>query len=316
MKKRNLLIAALLSGILTASACAVDFGYSGPLDEESGEPSQSAYSSVTTSDSVSVSSGVSYVWDRLGYVYTVGNSSAQIMCTAVDGMVLQQGTEVRVEPDAGVEVTLYQGGTALEDPDLTHIYDVGDYVVEANIDGQIYQVLTFSIVGETTCKLTGYTMPDGFAVTGATLDGDEISYQRSYVSMAEEGAYVIEYTCVATGVTYELDVTVDTTPPVLALAELDDKNQARGPVSIADMEEGASIGITLDGQQISYRSELTESGEYQIVLMDAAGNVTQYAFTILVYFDMNSLLFIGIVLLAAIAVGAYIFISRKKLAVR
>lgn len=50
--------------------------------------------------------------------------------------------------------------------------------------------------------------------------------------------------------------------------------------------------------------------------MDKAGNVTQYAFTILIYFDLNSLLFFGIALAAAAAVGAYIVISRKRLTVR
>lgn len=127
---------------------------------------------------------------------------------------------------------------------------------------------------------------------------------------------MVDYRCVRSGLSYELDVTVDTTPPVLALSELNEKNQARGPVSLADIEDGSSISITLDGKQISYKSELTESGEYQIVLMDKAGNVTQYAFTILIYFDLNSLLFFGIALAAVAAVGAYIVISRKRLTVR
>lgn len=315
MIKRSFLL-SLLVAVLLGTLCApahAAFGYSGPLDPETGEPLQSSDGSDAYSDRVTVSEGVYYDRSRLGYLYTVSGST-QLLCTAANGMVVQE--EVRIEPDAGVEVTVYRNGTALTEPDLTHIYETGDYVVEANVNGQRYQVLSFSIVGDVTCRLSGYTMPNGFAITGATLDGEETYYDRDYISMTQEGHYVVDYRCVRNGLNYELDVTVDTTPPVLALSELDEKNQARGPVSLADIEDGASISITLDGKQISYKSELTESGEYQIVLMDKAGNVTQYAFTILIYFDLNSLLFFGIALAAAAAVGAYIVISRKRLTVR
>ncbi len=315
MIKRSFLLSLLVTvllGVLCAPAHAA-FGYSGPLDPETGEPLQSSSSSDAYSDRVTVSDGVYYDRNRLGYLYTISDSR-QLLCTVANGMVVQE--EVRVEPDAGVEVTVYRNGTALIEPDLTHIYETGDYVVEANVDGQRYQVLSFSIVGDVTCRLSGYTMPSGFAITGATLDGEETYYDRDYISMTQEGHYVVDYRCVRSGLSYELDVTVDTTPPVLALSELNEKNQARGPVSLADIEDGSSISITLDGKQISYKSELTESGEYQIVLMDKAGNVTQYAFTILIYFDLNSLLFFGIALAAVAAVGAYIVISRKRLTVR
>ncbi len=315
MIKRSFLLSLLVT-VLLGAFCApayAEFGYSGPLDPETGEPLQSSAGSDACSDRITVAEGVYYDRNRLGYVYTISNST-QLLCTVVNGMVVQE--EVRVEPDSGVEVTVYRNGTALSEPDLTHIYETGDYVVEADVNGQRHQVLSFSVVGDVTCRLSGYTMPDGFAITEATLDGEETYYNRDYVSMAQEGHYVVDYRCDRSGLTYELDVTVDTTPPVLALSELNEKNQARGPVSLADIEDGASISITLDGKQISYKQQLTESGEYQIVLMDEAGNVTQYAFTILIYFDLNSLLFFSIALVAVVAVAAYIVISRKRLTVR
>ncbi len=304
-------MAALVLSVVCAPARAA-FGYSGELDPETGEPVQSS-DSDTYSDRVTVSDGVYYDRTRMGYLYTA-YGSAQLLCTAVNGMVVQG--EVRVEPDTGVEVTLYRNGAALTDPDLTHIYETGSYVVEVSQNDQRYQVVSFTIVGDVTCALTGYTMPTGFIITGATLNDEEIYYDRSYVSMTQEGHYVVDYRCVRSGLTYELDVTVDTTPPTLALEAVDENGQARGPVSLADIEDGASIGITLDGKQISYKSELTESGEYEIVLMDRAGNVTHYAFTIMVYFDLNSLIFLGLVAAVLAAVGVYIVISRKRFEVR
>lgn len=288
------------------------FGYSGPLDAETGEP-ESGSSDDDTTGEVTVSDDATYDRERQGYLYTVGDS-ARILCSAADGMIVQD--PVSVEADTGVDLIIYKDGTVLDSPDLSNLSETGGYVVEADVGGQKYQAISFTIAGEYACNILAYTMPDGFSITGATLDDEPIGYENSYVSMAEEGHYVIDYSCDANSKSYELDLTVDTTPPVLALSELNEKNQARGPVSIADVEEGASIGITLDGRQISYTSELTESGEYQITLMDQAGNITHYAFTILVYFDLNSwlllLVFAGII--AAVAI--YIIVSRKKLTVR
>ena len=315
MKKRHflfsLLAVLLLVNVLIFSVGA-EFGYSGELDPESGQPEGSsdgdAYSSRVT-----VAGDVYYDRERQAYLYTVAEST-QLLCSVADGMIVQQ--EVWVEPDAGVEVTVYRNGTALEQPDLTHLHEAGGYVVELNVNGQKYPAVAFTIVGSITCELTGYTMPDGFVITGATLDGLETNYERGYVSMAQEGHYVVNYGCTRNGRSYQLDVTVDTTPPVLELPELNGKNQARGPVSLKDIEEGASVSITLDGRAISYTSKLTESGEYQVVLTDRAGNVSRYTFTILIYFNLSSWLFVAAVLLIAAAVGAYIFISRKKLVVR
>ena len=315
MKKRHFLF-SLLAVLLLVKAVTfpvgAEFGYSGELDPESGQPKDSsdedAYSSRVT-----VAGDVYYDRERQAYLYTVAEST-QLLCSVADGMIVQE--EVWVEPDAGVEVTVYRNGTALDGQDLTHLYEAGGYVVELNVNGQRYPAVSFTIVGNITCELTGYTMPDGFAVTGVTLDGLETNYERGYVSMAQEGHYVVNYGCTRNGRTYKLDVTVDTTPPVLELPELDEKNQARGPVSLAGIEEGASVSITLDGKAIGYTSELTESGEYQIVLTDRAGNVSRYAFTILIYFNFSSWLFIVIVLAVAAVLGAYIIISRKKLVVR
>lgn len=314
MKRRNLIFfaaAVLLSGLLCLPVCA-EFGYSGELNPESGQPAGGSDNDAY-SDRVTVSDGVYYDRNRQGYIYTVAEST-QLMCSAANGMIVQK--EVWVEPDVGADVTVYRNGAVIDHPDLTHLYETGAYVVEVNVNGQKYQPVSFTVVGDVTCSLTGYGMPGGFAVTGATLDGREINFERGYVSMSQDGHYVINYGCTRNGRTYELDVTVDTTPPVLELSGLDEKNQARGPVFLTGIEEGASVSITLDGRAIRYTSELTESGEYQVVLTDRAGNVSRYAFTILIYFDFNSWLFIAVVAAVAAAVGAYIVISRKKLAVR
>lgn len=317
VKKQRFFPALLaMAAVLTVTASAVEFGYSGLLDTETGDPIESssdedgidAYSSR-----VRVSDGVYYDRNRMGYVYE-SSGGQQVMCTVASGMVVQEA--VRVVPDEGVSVILYKDGTAVEEPDLTHISEVGDYVVEVVAVGdQASQVISFSIVGDVTSRMEGYSMPDGFIITGATLDEQDTAWDRSYISMTEEGEYDITYRCSRNGLDYELKVGVDHTPPVLALEGVEN-GRARQPVSLADLEDGASITIQLNGKQISYREELTESGDYRIWVMDAAGNLTTYEFSILVYFDFNSLVFMGMLAAVLAAVGIYIVLSRKRLEVR
>lgn len=308
----SLVAAACVLGAMGISTFAVEFDYTGPLDAQTGEPAQPIQMDVY-SDQVMIADGVYFDRVRQGYVYQTPNGE-RVLCTIADGMVVQQA--VQIVPDTGVEIKLYRDGELLEQPDLTHIYEVGDYIVEVDGNGQSFPLIAFSIVGQVTGRLTGYTMPSGFVITNVTLDDAPIGYERNYISMQEEGYYVVDYRCARNGLTYQLGVGIDHTPPVLALTELNERNQARGPVSIEDLEEGASIGITRDGQQIAYKSKLTESGDYQIIVIDEAGNVSRYEFSILIYFDWNSMVFLGIVLAVLASVGMYIFISKKRLQVR
>jgi hypothetical protein len=312
-KKIFSVLLSFLIFVLCSVTSFATFGYSGELDPETGEAMASSSDGVSGGSRITMSDGSYYDRTRRGYVYTAGNST-NVLCSVADGMIVNDS--VKVEADSGIETTLYKNGTAVENPDFSNISEVGDYVVEVSVEGQKYQPVSFSIVSDVTCKISGYTMPAGFSITGATLDDTEIAYESGFVDMSKEGHYVIDYACSANGLSYTLDITVDTTPPVLALAELNDKNQARGPVSIADVEEGASIGITLNGKEISYSSELTESGQYQITLIDKAGNITHYSFTILVYFSISTWALLGCLLAVAAAVFIYIYISKKRLAVR
>ena len=50
--------------------------------------------------------------------------------------------------------------------------------------------------------------------------------------------------------------------------------------------------------------------------MDQAGNLSEYYFTILIYFDLNSLVFMAMVVGVLAAVGIYLWLSRKRLKIR
>lgn len=127
---------------------------------------------------------------------------------------------------------------------------------------------------------------------------------------------MVDYRCARSGRTYTLEVLIDHTPPVLAL-EAVENGKARGPVSLADLEEGAGAAISYNGGSWQgYQETLTKSGDYKVLVQDAAGNMTTYEFTIMIYFDANSMIFMALVAGVIAAVGVYLWLSRKRLRVR
>ena len=315
MKRLRFRAAACLAAaltLLTMMASAVQLGYDGPVDSVTGEPSESG-SIDAYSDQVRVSENVYYDRNRMGYLYTAAGN-AQVLSSVVDGMVVQD--VVRLEPDEGLSLTLYKDGTAMEDVDLTHINEIGDYVVQVTTgSGQTQRVLSFTIVGNATGRLTGYTMPSGFVITDATRDGEATPWDRFYIGFTEEGLYEVTYRCPRNGLDYKLNVLIDFTPPVLAL-EAVENGRARGPVSLEDLEEGAYISVYYNDRQIPYQQVLEDSGDYHVLVMDQAGNLSEYYFTILIYFDLNSLVFMAMVVGVLAAVGIYLWLSRKRLKIR
>ena len=326
MKRKGMLAAAILvaAALLMQTTClAIDLDYSGPINSFTGEPASESTASGN-SDWIPITSGVYY--DRLdrAYVYSLGGvSNATVSSNAMDGIVLNE--TVHIEPSQGLEVRLYRNGTLLEDVDLSMLETPGQYVLEAQLQGERFaRVMSFTIVGATTGLISIYPMPAGFVVKSVELNvkdenGEWVpaqpNWDRSKVSMSEDGAYRVQYECARNGLSYTLQTIIDHTPPTLALENVV-KGLAKGPVDISDLEDGCKIGITLNGGKMGYREELTLNGDYEIIVQDEAGNVTHYSFTILPYFDLNSWIFFGLVVLVIAGTGGYLYLERKRVRVR
>lgn len=236
-----------------------------------------------------------------------------VWSNVADGMITTQTVTVRSEGRSALQI--YLDGQKLEDNTQTVFQTPGEYVV-MYVGGVVEQrVLSFTVVSGCTNKVAGYTMPTGFEITGVTLDGQPVAYEKNHVKLSAEGAYDIHYRCRKTAVEYRLSIQTDYTGPTLALAGVTD-GVARGPVDISDARNAEKVTIYRDGEKISRTDVLKHSGEYHIELEDAAGNRTSYTFTILIYFDGSSWLFVAIVLLAAAAVMIYLIHAKKHLRVR
>lgn len=248
------------------------------------------------------------------FVYYVDSTSMLAIHSSVaDGMIT--GQNVTIQTDAGVTIEVYLNGERLNSISGGVFQSPGEYVV-MNVGGSVPErIFSFTIVPDLCNYVTGYVLPAGFYIEEATLNDTAIAFERNYIKFADEGEYNIQYRCSKTDVAYQLRLRTDFTGPILSLEEVTD-GTARGPVDISEAKEAASINIYHNGERISRKDILTESGEYYIELADEAGNKSTYSFTILIYFDGNSWLFILMVLFACVGVIIYLMHSRKHLRVR
>ena len=248
------------------------------------------------------------------FLYYVNSSASQVVrCNVADGMITEQA--VNIKAAAGVALSVYLNGERLESISGGSFHTPGEYVV-MYIGGAIPErIFSFTIVPALCNYVTAYALPAGFEFTEASLDGGAISFDPNYIKLTDEGAYNIHYRCLKTNISYQLMLKTDFTGPVLSLKEVKD-GKAQGPVDISEAKSAAVVNIYRDGEKISRKDVLTESGEYYIELADEAGNKTTYSFTILIYFDGNSWLFIAMVLCACVGVMIYLVYSRRHLRVR
>ena len=236
-----------------------------------------------------------------------------IRSNVADGMITEQA--VSIQPDTGVVIEVYLNGECLDSISGGSFTAPGEYVVMYAGGSVSQRIFSFTIVPELCNYVNAYALPAGFEIVEATLDDVPVTFDKSYMKLADEGVYDIQYHCLKTDESYQLRLRTDFTGPVLSLEGVEN-GIAQGPVDISDAKEAAVVNIYHDGELISRKDVLTESGEYYIELADEAGNKTTYSFTILIYFDSNSWLFFVMILLACVGIIIYLTHSRKHLRVR
>ena len=308
----------LLMLCLPLRAAASNINYSGELDPQTNEPvHQGNTENGPASGRVQLSSTMAYDWKTHDFVFSVSNTLNEIHCSAADGMIVDK--PVTLSTGADTSIIVYRNGSEYTGS-LSTIKDVGDYVVNSQQAGDKVRVLTFTIVGKTTNAVTIFSAPDGFYITSATRDGEQIYYDRYNTRMDQEGLYHIEYECVATDVIYTLDTTVDRTPPVLTFeGRINEEWQVRSALKFSGWEKDGSIILTRGGVQVQPElssdgtGTIYDSGIYVMKVFDAAGNMSEYRFSILTYFTVTSLIFIALAVAIIIGVIVYILIKRKNL---
>ena len=316
-----LVLCALVALIVPARA-ETDMDYSGRIDPVTGSPYGRA--ETASSGRVALSDTMYYDFDAHDFVYPLPDARGDLHASVADGMVTTNTVRLTVPVDSGV--TVYHDGEQYTG-DLSVINERGEYAVAAGPETGAARLLTFTIQGASTRGLTYFNVPDGFFLTGVTYGEGEEAWEypaedRYSVALRDEGPYHIEYECAATNIVYSLDTIIDRTPPRLAFdGEIDEDGNVHSALQFTGMEKGDYISLTHDGEPVEHvelngdlsGGTIYDSGSYVMQVFDDAGNMTQYEFTILTYFNTQSWVFVVLVMLVLVGTAAYIVIQRRKL---
>ena len=315
MKHFQSITALLLAAALTLGLCLPVFA----ADE--GLPGIPAGEIQTTDESqIWLSDSMYYDTKERDFIYPLGETGLFLHSNVADGMITASPVYVR-----NGMIIAYKDGQLMDhnSNEPLEVEEPGEYVIMSQVGGQTIRLFSFTLTGPTSSVIFGYNLPDGMYVTRAELNGEEIGYDRYYVPMQQDGLYHIEYECMSTylsNLVYSLDVTVDREPPELEFSgSIDEKHRVHSALHISGIEEGGSIRVTLDGSPLDVAvnrdgtAELPDSGNYVIEAFDAAGNRSEYVYTVLIYLNSGGLVFLAILIASILAVAIYILIKRKKL---
>lgn len=322
MKKSIITLGIILAGVCSAgsiSYASVSKGYTGPIDPITGEPlggddSNGEYEEDTTQQTeIPTSDGSLYNVETGMYSYLFQNG--RVECSVANGMIVTD--EVSMNVDGRTGVSLYKDGNLISDiPDT--VSTPGNYMFIAGDVNSKSQLLGFRIINSKTGTLDQYIMPDGFYVDTVMIDGIERYGGFNSVDMTEEGFYEINYINSDTQVEYTLKVTVDHTPPQVTFKGLGKDNKAKGPVTVKGLTEDDVVSVTYNGEKSSLDmyNRVKDSGKYKIIVTDSAGNRVEKSFTILLYLNLSSSIFLAILLAIIVGVCIALLVTRKRLRVR
>ena len=309
MKKIICIICAVCTvlPLLLAASGAVDVGYEGEIDPKTGKPYEPENNPGNEQNAV-IADGAFYSSEDGLYHYTVNGGEVAIN---IPSGGITNG-DVSVFFSSGTTPSVFNNGKEIFLIKDNRLTETGRYIILFDATGR--DSIEFTISGKYESLVYGFTAPSGFTITSATRNGKAIS-SESFIDMTEEGEYAVTYGCREAGTSHSFSFTVDHTAPVLELKGV--KNgYANGPVDISDIPDDATVSLTFNGKPMKYQKELTKTGTYVIRVTDEAGNFNEYKVVISFYFNFNSFIFFGIIILIVAAVVAYIIYVRKKMRVR
>lgn len=278
-----------------------------PIDNFTGQPESDV--TIQTGDNVKISEDCTYNYKTGLFTYAIGSAGGRtITGNVADGMITNKAVSLNLEEVPGIMI--HCNGQKVENIDTGRITQAGNYVLLLNSQ----RIMEFTIVGEYS-NINGFVCPNGFYINEVYVDGVAAAFKSTQVKMTTDGEYEVRYTCSSSNITYSFKTIIDHQSPTLVLEGVEEDGKARGPVVISGVEKDARVELTRDGEEVKYTKTLTESGIYSLTVYDAAGNYSTYEFIIMIYFNVNSITFILIILLILAGLMAYIVISGKRLRV-
>ena len=174
---------------------------------------------------------------------------------------------------------------------------------------------SFQIVNMSISSFS-YTIPESYDFTGLTVNGKEADadYEYGILTFSKSGLYTISLISKTDGKTYCFELTIDNEPPTLQLSGVDNEGWTAGEVKIESLSKSnAKVTVYKDGSPYNYSPNMKfkDTGEYEVIVTDSAGNESIYRFTIVYKMTGTSIALIasiGVLLLAALV----LFIVLRK----
>ena len=173
------------------------------------------------------------------------------------------------------------------------------------------QTIEFLIVSGIK-KSLDYTLGENVEILSVKRDGESIEAESNRLNFTEDGTYIV--TARADGKEYEFALLLDATPPTIVIDGVENGGVADAVVTLSEPSEQATVEVYFNGELIPYElgQELSEYGEYRVVVTDQAGNVSEYSFTLEHILNGGAIALIVIVILVVIGVIVAVVIMRKK----
>ena len=232
------------------------------------------------------------------------NFAADIYDNAiVNSMTFTANENLTVNVTKNDEAIAYAFGEVLTEP--------GNYVV--TLTDELGNIETYSFtITDPLVQSFFHNFDDVLGLEKVSVNGEETRLNYGDLTLDKSGTYEIAVT--VNGKDYTFTVTVDSTAPAITLTGVENNGSTKGSVILSDLTENATVEIYKNGEKINYKlgDELTEDGQYRVVLTDELGNTSEYNFEILYSVNAGAVALIVIVLLVAIGGIVTVIVMRKK----
>lgn len=252
------------------------------------------------------------VWDDFGNAVTFTvkiDKSVDFTANVADGVIsnggvtFANGEKLTVTVTKDREIIDYTFGQSLDEEGAYKI------VLRDNCGNE--KTVAFRIVSGVKNAID-YTLGEGVEILSVTRDGENVAVEGNRLNFTADGAYTV--TVRAEGKEYAFTLSLDATAPTVVIDGTKLNGKTNGPAVISEPDESAVVEVYFNGEKIEYElgGELTEYGDYRVVLTDAAGNVSEYSFTLAHVLNSGAIALIVIMILVVIGVTVTTVIMRKK----
>ncbi len=257
--------------------------------------------------------------------YTLPNGSF-FSSTVPNGMITEKPVDI-VVPSGGVGVVSKDEGLPSL-PEEWHFTEAGVYHVTilsyqmptGNVqDYNVYEVdHWFIITGESNGRLGAVPAPEGFHITGAKKDGVAVKeINPACLFLEKDGLYEIFYEDdKGRGIQLTTKFLRDTTAPFLTFSKDLSQGPLTAPVQFSPSEPGSRIYLGYNGNK-SYAAAdtLTAAGNYELEIMDKAGNTRVYHLRIRQIYRLIDTRMIVMALIILCAAAARLIYLRRNMRV-